>query len=72
MWQTGGHHRILLNHFTYVEHKVFKDKAVEINAYRDAFVLPCARKCSTLPNAATLHRQPSATYLILYLHCYSL
>lgn len=33
MWRTGGHHRILFNHFTYVEHKVFKDKAVEINVY---------------------------------------
>lgn len=43
MWQTRGHRRILLNHFTYVEHKVFKDKAVEINAYIDAFVLPYAR-----------------------------
>lgn len=40
MCQTGGDHRILLNHFSYVEHKVFKDEAVEINAYTDAFALP--------------------------------
>lgn len=40
MCQTGGDHRILLNHFSYVEHKVFKDEAVEINAYTDVFALP--------------------------------
>lgn len=43
MWQTGGHRKILLNHFTYVEHKVFKDKAVEVNVCIDAFALTHAR-----------------------------
>jgi len=56
----------------YVEHKVFKDNAVEIKAYIDASALLYARQCSTLTNAAALHRQPRADYLILYLNCCSL
>lgn len=47
-----------------------EDKAVEINACIDTFVLLCARKRNTVTNAATLHRQPSASYLNS--HCYSL